>query len=173
MMIPNFEVLDRMVLDVENVDKTLFRMDLWMNECGTVGCLVGTFAKGEYQRTGAYPIWLRDSHNSMERGINDKILCMYLGITLNEFHWLFTNCPNFATHEHRWLPNIGQHRRITHLKPRVLFETSKDAALKRLKLFVAYKKLKRQILPSRDTKESREQYDIARNTGSLELALST
>ena len=118
----NFAALEDMIRINEQAPK--IQMDSWIHNCGTHGCLCGNYAL-VHQEFLCGP------------GVASITLEKHLGITGNEFNWLFTANPL---------------ARVSHSPPYLFRRRSCPAAalsgpeaLARLKKFVAYKKEKASV----------------------------
>ena len=118
----NFEALEDMIRINEQAPK--IQMGSWIHNCGTHGCLCGNYAL-VHQEFLCGP------------GVASITLQKHLGITSDEFDWLFTSYP--LRRDCYSPPYLFRRRSV----PAVALSGPK--ALARLKKFVAYKREKASV----------------------------
>lgn len=125
----DFQGLLTMLRNAE--DEPNVRMGVWLNECGTAGCLIGTFCKSnpqdELKVTGNS--WLMSPKYHTKN--NESAIAARFGITHQEAEWLFTGNP---------LKYINEEC-CTHA-----MNSSKEGAINRLRKFIYYKLHKQEMV---------------------------
>lgn len=142
----DIDSLFKMIRYAEETPDEDFSMNHWINECGTAGCMCGTFL-------------IREKRIRNDVNIEDQAMCLRneFGLSKFEFGFLFTSLSQVFNNAVDWdcdcevctkvngLP-VNKYNKVNGLYKRNAFALTKQQAISRLRKFIAYKIRKSQLL---------------------------